>query len=214
MTTVNQLRSRVGRLLNDPTLQGYEEGLFYDALSAALDAILPWVPKTAVYALTGDGSAVYTLPDDCYQVETCVVDSTGELLPIATLAPSVFRGEQIAAKNDWLEYPYGSISFSKVISVGETYTLYYLAHWEKPVDKNQLNSNLQPPTYTHQGLVLYATAYMLYPSVISASEVRQFNTKVDSGNPEHNPMQQSASYLLKLFADEMNRHPRYQKAQR
>jgi hypothetical protein len=98
--------------------------------------------------------------------------------------------------------------------VGETYTLYYLAHWSKPKDKSSNNDNLEPPEYTHHGILLYSTAYMLFPAAISASEVRQFNTKVDSGNPEHNPMQVSATYLLKLFSDEMNRHPRHQKAQR
>ena len=214
MTTVSDLRLRVGRMLNDVTLDGYEEGLFYDALSAALDAILPWTPKTGSSTITGNGGNTYVLPDNCYQIEACVDNDSGVILPSAQLIPGHTRGEQISGENDWLEYPYGSITFSKSLTVGETYTLYYLAHWDKPEDKSSDNDDLEPPQYAHQGLLLYSSAYMLFPTAISASEVRQFNTKVDSGNPEHNPMQESATYLLRLFNDEMNRHPRHQKAQR
>lgn len=213
MTTVAVIKNRVGRLLSDVDFNAYSEDLFYDGLSAALDAILPWVPKTANMAITGDGSADYDLPDDLYQVEVVVDDASGEILPHANLIPGYFVGENIEDVNDWIEYPHGSVSFSKEVSVGETYTLYYLAHWSKPSASDE-NDDLEAPEYTHLAVILYTTAYMLQPAAISASEVRQFNTRVDSGNPEHNPMQKTTAYLLKLFSEEMNRHPRHQKAQR
>lgn len=214
MTTILELRERVGRMLSDPTLSGYDVGLFFDSLNAALDAILPWVPKTATNTITGSGAKIYTLPEDCYQVETCVVDADGELLPQAILIPGYYHGDSIKATNDWLEYPEGSISFSKEISVGETYTLYYLAHWTKPTEETEESTDLEPPEYTHYALTLYTTAAMLLPAAISAAEVRQYATKVDSGNPEHNPMMETSKYLLRLFVDEMNRHPKHQKAQK
>ena len=214
MSTVASLKNRVGRMLSDVTLDGYDDSLFYDGVGAALDAILPWVPKALKVTITGDGTSSYPLPNDLYHIEAVSDDATGQLLREAQLVSGRFRGENIAAENDWLEYPHGHISFSKNISVGETYTLYYLAHWGKPIDDDDLTDPLEPPSYTHFALALYTTAYMIFPSAVSASEVRQFNTRVDSGNPEHNPMQQSATYLLKLFAEEMNRHPRHQKAQR
>jgi hypothetical protein len=201
-------------MLTDEDLTGYDKGLFYDAVSAALDAILPWVPKTSTYELVGAGERIYALPDDCYEVETCVVQTTGEMLPKATISPGNRIGASIASVNDWLEYPHGYLSFSKNVLVGETYNLYYLAHWTKPTGDSNLSDFLEPPSFTHLGITLYSAAYMILPSAVSASEVRQFNTKVDSGNPEHNPMQQSATYLMRLFADEMNRHPKHQKAQR
>lgn len=214
MTTVSQLYTRVGRMLGDVGFDGYDEGLFYDAFSSALDAILPWVPKRAQMTITGTGASLYQLPSDLYEAEGVIVDSTGEILPRAMLIPGYFIGETLQGVNDWIEYPYGYISFSKDVSVGETYTLYYLAHWDKPVDESDLVNTIEAPDYTVTALTLYTTAYMLYPSAVSAAEVRQFNTKVDSGNPEHNPMQQAATYLMRLFIDEMNRHPRHQKAQK
>lgn len=201
-------------MLSDAEFSGYDEEMFYDALGAALDAILPWVPKTATATLTGDGSSGYALPSDLYEIAAIVDDDTGELLPHSVLIPGSYRGINLAETNDWLEYPHGYVSFSKEVTVGETYTLYYLAHWTKPTGTSQDSIDLEPPDFTNNGLVLYSTAYMLFPSAVSAAEVRQFNTKVDSGNPEHNPMQRSATYLIGLFMDEMNRHPRHQKAQR
>lgn len=213
MATIAELRDRVSRMLGDPGFEGYDPLLFVDGLSMALDAILPWVPKTQIATIEGNDTVTYDLPEHCYEIEACVNDANGEMLPQAILIPGYFRGEQIEGTNDWMEYPHGAISFSKALAVGETYTLYYLAHWEKPV-ANQFNEPLEPPEYSHLGLCLYTTAYMILPSAVSAAEVRQWNTKVDSGNPEHNPMQQSTTYLLRLFTEEMNRHPRHQKAQK
>ena len=213
MATVSEIQARVGRMLGDETLSGYDTNLIYDALAAALDAIMPWVPKTAVHTITGDGSDSYTMPEDIYQVESVVIEDTGEILPQAVFVPGYYIGDEISGNNDWIEYPYGYIKFSKALTAGEIYTMYYLAHWTKPTS-DSVDDDIEPPEYTHTGLVLYATAYMILPNAISAAEVRQFNTKVDSGNPEHNPMQVSANYLLRLFIDEMNRHPKYQKAQK
>lgn len=214
MITVSQLRDRIGRMVSDPTLTGYDDGLVYDAIGAAFDAILPWVPKTGVFNLVGTNGTSYELPADFYQAESCEVESTGELLSESILIPGHYRGGSIASMNDWIAYPNNHISFSKALKTGETYNLYYLAHWVKPINSANLQDIIEPPDYTHNGILFYATAYMILPSAISASEVRQFNTKVDSGTPEDNPMQRSATYLLKLFLDEMNRNPKHQKAQR
>lgn len=214
MSTLADLRNRVYRMLSDPEQGAYDLGLFYDGLASALDAILPWFPKTATVVISGTGAYTYELPDDCYQVETCVNDADGEMLPLAMLIPGLYRGDTIQSTNDWIEYPYGSITFSKSLVEGETYTVFYLAHWEKPTSDSQDEEILETPSYLDTAIALYTAAEMILPSAISASEVRQFATKVDSGNPEHNPMQESVRFLMKLFNDEMNRHPKYQKAQR
>lgn len=214
MTTVAEIQSRVFRLLSNTTPDADAKSLFYDAFGAALDAILPWFPKTAIKVYTGTGVDSYELPDSLYSIETFVDDATGEMLPQASLIPLLHRGINIEITNDWIEFPSGWISFSKALSVGKTYTLFYLTHWSKPISDDDKATELKTPDFLNTALTLYTTAQMLIPDAISASTVRQYNTKVDSGNPEHNPMRDSASYLLKLFSEEMNRHPRYQRAQR
>lgn len=214
MTTFGELKNRVLRLLSDPSGAGYSDDLILDAISAAHDGILPWVPKTGSTTLTGDGvTAAFSLPSNFYAVEAIVDDSTGELLPQSVLTPGRYFGDSTTNTNDWILNPSGQITFSKEISSGCTYTLMYLATWSKPVSGSPTDLVLEPPASAIVGMSLYAAAYALLPSAVSASEVRQFNTRVDSGNPEHNPMQRAADYLMKLFANEMNRHPKYQRAQ-
>jgi len=211
MATYEELQLRVYQLLGDELQQGTSEELYLDAIQAAHDAILPWIPKTATDTVD-KGSGVYTLPTDCYTVEAVVVDSTGEILPNALLSPGTYRGANISGTNDWIEYPYGSLSFSK--ERGETYTLFYLATWTKPDESTQPTDPIEPPDHAVIGMALYAAAYAMLPQSVGSSEIRQFNQRIDSGNPEHNPLQKSATFFLSLFRDEMNRHPKYHRAQK
>lgn len=214
MSKVSELRDRVYRMLSNPEQDAYNIELFIDGLSAALDAILPWYPKTGIEELVGDGGNIYDLPEGYYQIESCISQANGQLLPRASLFPDLYRGDYAQGPNNWIEFPHGSITFSKKLPVGEIYEIYYLAHWSKPTSSDMNSKELETPKYLDHALALYTTAQMLLPSAVSAAEVRQFNTRVDSGHPEHNPMQQSTLYLLRLFTDEMNKHPRYQKAQK
>jgi hypothetical protein len=213
MATLGELRSRILRLLGDPNGAGYSDEILLDSISSALDAILPWTPKTASETLTGDGTTrVFELPADLYEVEAIIVETTGEVLPGAILVPHGNFGVGITSTNDWLATPSGSITFSYAPGSGVIYNLYYLAYWTKPTTFNDLTLILEPPAQSLIGLTLYSTAYCLLPEAVGASEIRQFGTRIDSGTPEHNPMQKTALYMLDLFQREMNRHPKHQKA--
>jgi hypothetical protein len=215
MTTFSDLRLRILRMLNDPDGEGNTDALIMDAINAAFDAILPWTPKTATSQITGDGSAVeFALPADCYEVEALVVNDTGEHLPRAILAPGQTRGTYTPNTNDFLEYPSGSITLSKNLDTDEIYDLFYLAHWTKIANSDGWDSIIEVPSRAETGIVLYASAYLLLPQGVSAAEIRQFNTRVDSGTPEQNPMQKTALWMIELFQREMNRHPKHQKAVR
>lgn len=215
MATLGELRNRVLRLLDDPDGANYTPELQLDAICAAHDAILPWQPKTEIANLAGNSVlTVFALPTEVYEVEACVVRSSGENLPQAFFIPGKFRGAGLGATNDWLEYPHGQLTFSKAIPAGETYDVYYTAHWSHPDSTWADTMPLEPPEFVMVAMSLYAASYAILPAAVSVSEVRQWATKVDSGTPEHNPMQKSSDYLLKLFIAEIGRHPRHQRAQR
>lgn len=215
METLNSLRVRILRMLGDPDGVTYTNDLLLDAIGAAFDAILPWVPKTAISTITGDGSAVsFALPSDCYQITAIEIQSTGEIIWPAVLSPGVFRGALLSTTNDWIEYPAGFITFSKIPDTDVVYNLYYQAYWTKPTATTLGTTVLQPPDFSMVGVVLYATAYAILPAAVSIAEVRNWLSRQDLGTPEHNPMQKTADYLLKLFAQEMNRHPKITKATR
>lgn len=203
--TSGALSERITRLIDDDV----DAALLIEAISAAFDAILPWMPKLASVNLAVDGAlTVFALPTDFYDIEALLDESTGSPLPRASLGVGGYFGTSVA-ENNWLLYPTGSISLSKAVSTG--IKMYYLAHYAKPDDTTPTDDALEIPDKSEMGIALYASAYLMLPDIISIAEIAQFNTKVDSGNPEHSPRMRAAEYLLKLFRDEMNRHPSYQK---
>lgn len=213
MTTYGELRDRViWTITEDPSsLAEGSETLLFNAISAAHDAVLPWIPKTGIATLTAADVAAFNLPEDFYEVEACVL-ATGEVVPKSNLNPGSYVGEYTTGNNDWLLFPSGKITFSKVPT--SDVTLYYLASWVKPSDETDDDYELDPPDYVMTGITLYAAAFTILPSAVSVTEISQWNTKVDSGNPEHNPVQKAADYLLKLFNSEMNRLPKYLRSQK
>lgn len=193
-----EITNRVLRLIDDVEGAGTSDDLLRDAVTAALDAVLPWVPKLQTTTLSA-GSTAYTLPTDFISVEA-VTDDSGKVLPKASLSV----GEQVIDVNEnaWLLYPSGSITFSNELE--DDYTLYYIAHWTHPQESAIADTELDAPASVRNGLVLYAASYVILPDAASLGEIRGFNTKVDSGNPEHNPRQQTVDFFLKLFRNEMN----------
>jgi hypothetical protein len=214
MVTFEDLQGRILRMIGDAEGAVYQDDRLRDAINAALDAILQWIPKLGMTTFTGDGSTMsFALPSDCYDVEAIVAEATGEALSRIVFAPGVVFSSLTSTENLWIFAPSDQITFAKAIPDGSVYDVRYLSAWAKISDTTVPTTAIEPPDWTVVGLTLYATAYLLTADSLDTANLRQYNTRVDSGNPEHNPIQKSVSYLLTLFNQEMNRHPRYQRAQ-
>ena len=214
MTTFGNLRDRSFRLIGNNTGEGIESGLIVDAIGAALDAILPWFPKIKQTTLTGDGTVkAFSLPTDFYAVEAVVVYLTGEILGQAVFSPAAYFGEYIEGTNSWKLLPSGQLSFAKTPESGQVFDLYYCAAWPKPTENTQDTDALEPPSHLDTALAYYTAAGLLMPDAIGVAGISSYKTRVDSGNPEHNPVEKAISFLLNLFNQEMSRHPRHQRAQ-
>jgi len=201
----SDLKLKVIRLLQDEDISAET---LHDAATAALDAILPWFALRSSVKLTGDGEKdTFTLPADLYEIDAVMLSASGETLPQAVLQPGNIRGA-VHSWGDWIEFPYGSISFSKVLKTGEELTLLYRSHWPKPEDLNDDDYEFSTPEYTHNPIVIYAAAHALTSKASETANIRQFSTRVDSGNPEHNPIADRVDFLHRLFTTEMDRHPR------
>lgn len=208
MTLYSAIVSRIDRVIAGVESQVTDD-LKYDSVCAALDVMLPWQAKRSTQTLTGDGSATsFALESDLYEIDAVVLDETGELLSLAMLSPGLYRGDNMAGDNDWLEFPSGYLSFSKAIDSGDTVTVYYRAHWDKPEDADDADFELTIPAFLEQPLVYYASAYCITPESITTATVRQYATKIDAGTPVHNPLSDSVKFLLTLFNDIMNSHPK------
>lgn len=210
MITYGELTNRIKRLVEDTTeTPKYTDELYVDAIQNAFKAIQPWVPKTAIATLTPDATASLALPADFYDIQAVVVSSTGEVLPKTELAPGNFTGANTQGTNAWILFSSGEITFAKVPD-GDI-SLYYFADWEVPVTDTPEGDEIDPPDYAITGISFYAAGQVMLPTGLGITEIRQFGTKVDSGNPEHNPVQKAVDYLMKLFLNEMSRMPKIQK---
>lgn len=214
MTTLAQLKARTLRLIGNAEAEGLEQATILDGITAALDAILPWAPKLATTFLTGDATLkAFDLPVDFYSMDAVVLRETGEILAQAIFSPANYYGEKIEATNNWLLLPTGQLSFSKTPSTGQIIDLYYCATWTKPTADNE-SEELETPSYLDYSIALYAAAYILMPDTVAYSTgIGPYKTKVDSGNPEHNPIQKQINFLLAQFAAEIGRHPRHIRGQ-
>jgi hypothetical protein len=199
-------------MVEDDERASYKEVLFLDAIASAHDALLPFWPKAQVGSIVASEAKTYDLPTDVFEVEAIVDSGTGEVLPQASLYAGAFLGQQAAAPNDWAMYPAGSVTFFKAPS--NDLDLYYSAYWTKPTENTDENDDLEPPDFLVTAMTFYGAAYLITPSAVSITEIRQFNQKQDSGNPEHNPMKKATDWLMSKFLAEMTRLPAYRKSQR
>jgi len=209
------LRDRILRLLGNPDGEGIEPEIIVEAIAASHDAILPWVPKLAQTTIVGDGSSVaFDLPSNFYAVEAVIVNATGEILGRSVFTPNAYFGTNTQATNSWILLPTNHISFSKAPGTNVVYNLYYMATWNKPTIGVRDDDVLEPPDHLITAMSFYSTAYLLIPDSMSVSTgIAPYKTKVDSGNPEHNPIERSIMFMLNLFNQEMGRHPKYQRSQ-
>jgi hypothetical protein len=58
-------------------------------------------------------------------------------------------------------------------------------------------------------MVYYTASHCLLPRSVNSAQIRQFNQRVDSGNPEHNPLKAESEWLLQRFYAEMKLMPSY-----
>ncbi len=213
MATYGELRDRIFRMVEDPERESYEAEIFLDAIASAHDALLPFWPQAKVGTITvASGEKAYDLPVDTFEVEAIVDSSTGQILPQASIFSGAFLGQTIDAPNDWALYPNGQVTFFKVPA--NNLTLYYSAFWTKPTEDTADEDPLETPDFLITAMTYYGASYLITPSAVSITEIRQFNQKIDSGNPEHNPMKKASDWLMDRFLIEMKRLPAYRKSQR
>ena len=213
MTEYVELHDRLLRLLNNPAGDKYDDDLIYDGFIGAHEAILPWVPKYNVSTLTaGSNGDTFALPSDVYSIQAVQRVEDGKFLSRANMAPALQRNVDSNIENDWIEYPSGYLSLHSALDEGDELNVYYLAHWNTPTAAADFNFVIEVPRHAHQGMIYYAASHTLYPVTVSTAAIRRWNLRVDSGDPEDNPLEIIANIYLKRFHEEMKMMPPYVKA--
>lgn len=214
MTTLGNIRDKVRRLLGDTVGTEYSDELLNDGILDYLVAILPWVTKPKLLewpSETDTGPLVFTLPTDCYRV-IGIQSYDGYWIPellVAVTPPT----SKVRVDNDWKLFPEGSVSFSASVNSVDHVTLHYGAYWPMP-DLYDPSAALETPAWTHQAAVYHVAGYALLNAASNSANVRQWNIRLDSGVPTHNPMKEMSDHYFAHFIRAMNSHPTTQKGAR
>lgn len=206
--TYGDFKELVSQSLNDLELVTYNDELIFSATIGAMEAILPWCPKNSLTTVVGNGvNDTFALPWNAYRLNAVQSVATGIFLSRAQIVSGKARGG-ISGVVDWLEYPRGYLYMSEIPSENIEYRLYYEAHYSMPANASDESFVMETPKSALMGMCYWACSHCVVPYSIASAQIRQFSTKVDSGSPTDNVLEQSARFLRALFIDEMNRQPK------
>lgn len=223
MTTLADMKQRVINLIGDsveldlygvpslPVRGGQTSAaILLAGIESALDAISSRIWKPSIFEISG-GLSSADLPDDLIDVEGVRDITTGDLLP---QIPLQVGGSFRAAQNGWSLYPSRTITFMNELGASGA-KVYYSAVWRKPITDIYVTELddvvLDTPVTLTTAIAFYATSYCLLERASQAAVLRQYNTKVDSGQPGDNPLRDMSNTFLERFEGEMKRFPQKQK---
>lgn len=210
------LKRKIIRILGDiPTGGGsggepiaggqYDADLLMDSIHAALDAITVRVWKSATDTIDANAED-HDFPDDLIDIEGVFDLGSGVFIPESGMyALGTMNNPE--AQNAWVRFPDRVITFSEALG-DDGGVLYYSAFWTKPEDDDD---TIEAPDIASTALVMYAASYVLMQQASLSANVRQFNTKVDSGAPTDIPAEDMSVFFLKRFEIELGRIPAMRK---
>jgi len=206
MRLLSELTTLVENLLSSAMANTIASDLVFDGIVSAHAAILPYVPNIKETTISGSDGKKYVLPDDVYSVEAIYDPTTTTVLEKTRLVPGSRWGSSTSSETQWLPIPHGYVSLNKTLT---TFTLgiVYSALWETPSNASEVDFEIKVPEYAIFGMALFATSYVLAVLSTDTSQLRQYNTRVDSGTPIHNPVADSSEFFKRRFIEEMSRMP-------
>lgn len=154
------------------------------------------------YVYQGDGvQSKFVLPADMIDtVEksglVALVDtSTTRYIPPYRRLPDIIWVTDITGqpRECYWEWPSGNLTLGFVPSHTQKVILNYFRIWRPPVAEQDV---MEFPQWMEQAFVYLVSAMALAPTSVQAANVRQWNRKQDSGNPEHNPAQKQANWFI------------------
>jgi hypothetical protein len=195
----------------------YSADVLYDAVCAALDAISIRIWKQIKVSYSGGvGITTALLPSDFMAVEGIYDQHYQTFIPRQDIRAD--RSLFDTWGNAWFEYPSGTLQFMNDITSGVD--LYYAGHFTDPClptlesyydyDDEGLNIDdfvMDYPDIANTAIIFYCASYCLNQKAVLSANIRQFNTKVDSGQPGDNTEQKMADHFLRRFEYELQRIP-------
>lgn len=188
----------------------YSDALILDGINAATNAILPWLSKRAIEQdIVVTSGSLIELPDDVYLVDAVYSKTDGKWLKHLSITPGI----TLSSGPLWIEYPHSRLTLTSDYT-DKSVDVYYYAKWFEVESSGSAIDEMDTPSFADLAIIYYATSYVLVSSAISAAQLRQFNTKIDSGNPEDNPLRDTSNLLMQRFMNEVKLFPALERAQK
>lgn len=197
-----EARVELGRLLSDDTDVTFPVELRLDGCNAALRAFAAHTALPSSAVLAGDGvTKAFSLPANLLAGSLLYLWDGAAFWQMENEVPLPADIGPVNDDKKWWIWPPDTINLNEKPS-GDV-DLYYYAHWpEVAGDADEITV----PVWAREALLFYAAAYCLSKTATAAANIRQYNTKTDSGNPEHNPMSDRQKEFLKLYDQVIGRY--------
>lgn len=189
----------------------YSDQVILDGINAATHAVLPWLSKRATQkGIVVTSGSLVTLPDDVYLVDAVYSQTDEKWLRHWGINPSI---NTLPLDPMWIEYPNGFLTLS-LDATDDVVDVYYYTSWTEVTTSGSALANMDTPPFADLAIVYYAASYVLASNAVSAAQLRQFNTKTDSGSPDDNPLRDTSNMLMQRFMNEVKLFPSLERAQK
>ncbi len=181
-------------------------------IDAALRAVCARVPKLLSISIPTDTISI-SLPVDLISIDGVQDGVSGAYIPKVQIRANQYAiSDSTLTGNGW--HLYKPVDFVDTIPSGGVITflkkltsdalLSYRGNWLKSSADLDV---MDPPEFLMTAIALYAASYCLVNKSASAGNLRQYNTKVDSGIPTNNPVLDLSNFLLKRYDLELSKFP-------
>jgi len=202
MKTWGAFKYEIARIINDPQATKFP----LDMLACVNDALRLLATShtgvASVCTITGDGAtASFPVPSnavssaDIYRIRG-IYDNTDL---VWLLESDILPGYKM--DEGYMIWPDGSLRINPVPAADVELSMYYVAYYDEVVDDD---STLDLPGWAYEAVKLYTAGRVIQTPTSQLTLLANFRTKVDSGNPEHNPMLILSKYYIAQFWETLN----------
>ena len=204
----SELKVQIGRKVNDASLTKNALSILDNANDALRLFASMHTGVASVSDITGDGETTqFPLPSNC-------IDSgENQVYGVYDVTGDKWLTEVSFFPNTHLEvgyyiWPNGYINFNPFITDTYIYRVYYIAYYDVIVDDDTV---INVPQWAYEAIKMYAAGRTLEDQASTMALLGQFRTRVDSGNPEDQPILRLAQGYIQQFWDIINSHraPQY-----
>jgi len=200
MITWAKVRGQISRKVNDRSGTKYTVSL----IDCFNDALVWLASVHTAYASMSEfegGESQYPLPENAVMSDkrACVQAVYDSGLGIWYDRADFFPGSDPG--DGFYVWPDGYVNLSPTPT--GTVQLHYLAHYAEVEDDT---SPVMAPAWSLEALKLYTAGRVLEDTSAQMALLGNFRTRVDSGNPEHNPLLRLSERYIQQAWDAVNAH--------